>query len=145
MQWTHELKTHMEREEDRVIQLYQNYIRLSDADKETLNDQWNEYFRDVGRSPYYALYKKTKTFLSMGPVQRIEAITLLVDEFDELKNTYTKIRKPSVEDPQFLLTAYGQIMHMRRIHNFASEAKEKKERKEGTLVKNVRSAFGLND
>ena len=81
----------------------------------------------------------------MGSATLVGARTQLADDLEELRSTCTKIRRPSSEDPQFLLTTYGQIMHMRSLQNLAQEHREKKEKKEGSFVKEVRSAFGIRD
>jgi len=142
MQWTYELQQALESEEKRILQQYHDYMRLSDRDKETLHTQWSEYFKEVfTESPYVKIYKRTRAYTQCSGVALIEAITQVSEDLGELRNTYTNIRKPSSEDPQFLIVKYGQIMHMRNLKNFFEEKKQGK--KEGVLVKNVRSAFGI--
>lgn len=145
MQWTTKDQENLEIEENRIVHLYHEYMYLSDEDKVTLNAQWNAYFQEVReKSPYFVLFQWTKTYFSLSPERLAEERAKVDAERARLKTSYIPIRKPSAEDPQFLIMKYGQIMHKRNLTQFLEEKKSKTTH-ESKTVKNVRSVFGMND
>lgn len=93
--------------------IFENFLRVSDSEKETSRKEWDKYYREVTKTPIYEIVQKQKIALSKKDYRQVKLLNERARQLAKNGKLITLIKpnciNPYIYEHDPLLNSYLQI------------------------------------